>query len=197
MRPSHLICARKMGCATTSATVEMASRTEQADVECTDATATIRDRHVESLGKRAHHHGCGWASSLFGGSRVAARSDRRLDSALFVWRDGVFVLCLRHRHISRHRRAFHAATGPALHAGLSADERAVRLQYAAGKHAALARQYDAGSPSTHFVSIAQSILYRGGGFDVVWPQFAFVAVVGALFLAFAILRFRSTSAQAA
>jgi ABC-2 type transport system permease protein len=53
------------------------------------------------------------------------------------------------------------------------------------------------SPSTHFVSIAQSILYRGGGFDVVWPQFAFVAVVGALFLAFAILRFRSTSAQAA
>jgi ABC-2 type transport system permease protein len=53
------------------------------------------------------------------------------------------------------------------------------------------------SPSTHFVAIAQSILYRGGGFDVVWPQFAFVAVVGVLFLALAILRFRSTSAQTA
>ena len=52
------------------------------------------------------------------------------------------------------------------------------------------------SPSTHFVSFAQAILYRGAGFDVVWPQFVFVAVVGVVFLAFAILRFRSTSAQA-
>ena len=52
------------------------------------------------------------------------------------------------------------------------------------------------SPSTHFVSFAQSIFYRGAGIDVVWPQFVFVAVVGVLFLALAILRFRSTSAQA-
>jgi len=52
------------------------------------------------------------------------------------------------------------------------------------------------SPSTHFVSFAQSILYRGAGIDVVWPQFVFVAVVGVLFLTLAILRFRSTSAQA-
>jgi ABC-2 type transport system permease protein len=51
------------------------------------------------------------------------------------------------------------------------------------------------SPSTHFVSFAQAILYRGAGFNVVWPQFVFVAVVGAVFLAIAILRFRSTSAQ--
>ena len=27
------------------------------------------------------------------------------------------------------------------------------------------------SPSTHFVSFAQSILYRGAGLDVVWPEF--------------------------
>ena len=31
------------------------------------------------------------------------------------------------------------------------------------------------SPSTHFVSFAQSILYRGAGIDVVWPQFVMVA----------------------
>ena len=37
------------------------------------------------------------------------------------------------------------------------------------------------SPSTHFVSFAQSILYRGAGIDVVWPEFLFVAVVGGLF----------------
>jgi ABC-2 type transport system permease protein len=51
------------------------------------------------------------------------------------------------------------------------------------------------SPSTHFVSLAQAILYRGAGFTVVWPQFAIVAAIGALFLAAALLRFRQTSAQ--
>jgi ABC-2 type transport system permease protein len=52
------------------------------------------------------------------------------------------------------------------------------------------------SPSMHFVSFAQAIPYRGAGFDVVWPQFAFVGVIGAIFLAIAVLRFRSTSARA-
>ena len=53
------------------------------------------------------------------------------------------------------------------------------------------------SPSTHFVLFAQSILYRGAGIDVVWPQFLAVAGVGGLFFGFAILRFRSVAAQAA
>ena len=52
------------------------------------------------------------------------------------------------------------------------------------------------SPSTHFVSFAQSILYRGAGIDVVWPQFLFVALIGGLFFSLAILRFRSVAAQA-
>jgi ABC-2 type transport system permease protein len=52
-----------------------------------------------------------------------------------------------------------------------------------------------GSPSTHFVLFAQSILYRGAGLDVVWPQFLAVAVVGGLFFGFAILRFRAVAAQ--
>jgi len=47
------------------------------------------------------------------------------------------------------------------------------------------------SPSTHFVSFAQSILYRGAGIDVVWPQFLAVAGIGALLLALSLLRFRS------
>ena len=46
------------------------------------------------------------------------------------------------------------------------------------------------SPSTHFVSFAQAILYRGAGFDVVWPKFAAVALIGGVFLALALLRFR-------
>jgi ABC-2 type transport system permease protein len=52
------------------------------------------------------------------------------------------------------------------------------------------------SPSTHFVSFAQSILYRGAGIDVVWPQFLAVALIGGLFFGLAILRFRSVASQA-
>jgi ABC-2 type transport system permease protein len=52
------------------------------------------------------------------------------------------------------------------------------------------------SPSTHFVSFAQAILYRGAGTDVVWPEFVIVALIGGLFFALAILRFRSVAAQA-
>jgi ABC-2 type transport system permease protein len=51
------------------------------------------------------------------------------------------------------------------------------------------------SPSTHFVSFAQSILYRGAGFDVVWPQFLAVAAIGGLFFIAAIFRFRRAAAQ--
>lgn len=52
------------------------------------------------------------------------------------------------------------------------------------------------SPSTHFVAYAQAILYRGAGFDVVWPQFLLVAVIGAAFLSLALLRFRTVAAEA-
>jgi ABC-2 type transport system permease protein len=54
-----------------------------------------------------------------------------------------------------------------------------------------------GSPSTHFVSFAQSILYRGAGLDVVWPQFLATGLIGGLFFALALLRFRSVAARAA
>jgi ABC-2 type transport system permease protein len=53
------------------------------------------------------------------------------------------------------------------------------------------------SPSTHFVSFAQSILYRGAGIDVVWPQFVLVSLIGGLFFGLAIMRFRSVVAQTA
>jgi ABC-2 type transport system permease protein len=52
------------------------------------------------------------------------------------------------------------------------------------------------SPSTHFVSFAQAILYRGAGFAVVWPEFLAIAVIGGVFLALALLRFRSVTAAA-
>jgi ABC-2 type transport system permease protein len=49
------------------------------------------------------------------------------------------------------------------------------------------------SPSTHFVSFAQAILYRGAGFDLVWPQFLTILLVGGLFLVLALRRFRHAS----
>ncbi len=51
------------------------------------------------------------------------------------------------------------------------------------------------SPSTHFVSFAQSILYRGAGFDVIWREYLAVGLIGALFLVLALLRFRMVAAQ--
>ena len=46
------------------------------------------------------------------------------------------------------------------------------------------------SPTVHFVSFAQAILYRGAGIAVVWREFVIVALIGGLFLALALLQFR-------
>ena len=48
------------------------------------------------------------------------------------------------------------------------------------------------SPSTHFVSFAQAILYRGAGFDVVWREFAVIFLSGSVFFIGALIRFRKT-----
>jgi ABC-2 type transport system permease protein len=45
-------------------------------------------------------------------------------------------------------------------------------------------------PSTQFVSFAQAILYRGAGFDIVWPGFAKVTIAGLILFVLAALRFR-------
>lgn len=52
------------------------------------------------------------------------------------------------------------------------------------------------SPSTHFVSFAQAILYRGAGLDVVWPHFVAVAAIASLFLFLSLLRFRAALSSA-
>jgi len=51
------------------------------------------------------------------------------------------------------------------------------------------------SPSTHFVALAQAILYRGAGLAVVWPRYVTVALIGGFFLTLALLRFRRFSTQ--
>ncbi|MBO0799761.1 MAG: ABC transporter permease [Blastocatellia bacterium] len=49
-----------------------------------------------------------------------------------------------------------------------------------------------GAPTTHFVMLAQAILFRGAGFSVVWSQFIALIAIGAAFFSFSLLRFRKT-----
>jgi ABC-2 type transport system permease protein len=48
------------------------------------------------------------------------------------------------------------------------------------------------APTTHFVKLAQGILFRGAGLDIVWPQFLALAAIGATFFTIAVTRFRRT-----
>jgi len=51
------------------------------------------------------------------------------------------------------------------------------------------------SPSTHYVKLAQGVLYRGADFALVWPHFAAMAAIGLVFLIVALTRFRSMLAR--
>lgn len=46
------------------------------------------------------------------------------------------------------------------------------------------------APTTHFVSMAQAILYRGAGLEVVWPQMLALAAIGTVFFSAALILFR-------
>lgn len=46
------------------------------------------------------------------------------------------------------------------------------------------------APTTHFVTLAQAILYRGAGIATVWPQFLAMMAIGSAFFGAALLRFR-------
>lgn len=53
------------------------------------------------------------------------------------------------------------------------------------------------APTTHFVELAQAILYRGAGIDVVWTSFLALFVIGCVFFAVSLARFRNTISQMA
>ena len=50
------------------------------------------------------------------------------------------------------------------------------------------------SPSTHYTSFAQAVLYRGAGLSVVWPDIVAMGVIGAVLLTIALYRFRASMA---
>lgn len=47
------------------------------------------------------------------------------------------------------------------------------------------------SPNTHFIILAQSVLFRGAGLSVVWPQIAMLAAIGTALFAYSLGRFRA------
>lgn len=50
------------------------------------------------------------------------------------------------------------------------------------------------SPSTHFTSFTQAVLFRGAGIEVVWPQLAAIIAIGTALFLLALTRFRATMA---
>lgn len=48
------------------------------------------------------------------------------------------------------------------------------------------------APTTHFVSLAQAILYRGADLTIVWPQCLTLLAIGSVFFGLALGRFRKT-----
>jgi hypothetical protein len=46
------------------------------------------------------------------------------------------------------------------------------------------------TPTPHYVTLAQAVLYRGAGLDIVWPQLAVLVAFTAVFLAISLMRFR-------
>jgi ABC-2 type transport system permease protein len=48
------------------------------------------------------------------------------------------------------------------------------------------------APTTHFVSLAQAILYRGADITIVWPQCLTLFAIGSVFFGLALSRFRKT-----
>ena len=51
------------------------------------------------------------------------------------------------------------------------------------------------APTTHFVAAGQAILFRAAGLDVVWPRLLALAVIGTVFFAISLRRFRATVSQ--
>jgi ABC-2 type transport system permease protein len=53
------------------------------------------------------------------------------------------------------------------------------------------------APTTHFVELAQAILFRGADLTIIWPQLLALAAIGSLFFLGALARFRKALAQMA
>jgi ABC-2 type transport system permease protein len=61
----------------------------------------------------------------------------------------------------------------------------------------LVRWIMSAAPTTHFVTLAQAILYRGAGFAIVWPQLLALLLIGAVLFGASLSWFRRALARMA
>ncbi|WP_423820653.1 ABC transporter permease [Salinisphaera sp. SPP-AMP-43] len=52
------------------------------------------------------------------------------------------------------------------------------------------------APTTHFMALAQSVLFRGAGLATVWPQLVAIAAIGSVLFLISLAQFRRTMARA-
>ena len=88
--------------------------------------------------------------------------------------------------------AFNAATGAAGDSGAAAAANVSGGSTPRESMPQMVQDIMLTMPTTHFVSLAQAILYRGAGFEIVWPQFLTLMAIGGAFFTIALLRFRKT-----
>jgi ABC-2 type transport system permease protein len=53
------------------------------------------------------------------------------------------------------------------------------------------------APTTHFISASQAVLFRAAGFEVVWPAFLALGLIGTVFFTVSLARFRRMLSQLA
>ena len=46
------------------------------------------------------------------------------------------------------------------------------------------------APNTHYVMLSQSVLFRGAGVEVIWPQLAALFAIGAILFTFSLRQFQ-------
>ena len=51
-------------------------------------------------------------------------------------------------------------------------------------------------PSRHYLSFSEAVVYRGAGFDIVWPEFALISALGAAFFGLSLVLFRRAISRA-
>jgi len=47
------------------------------------------------------------------------------------------------------------------------------------------------TPTPHFVTFAQTVLSRGAGIDIVWPQLGIMSAITVLYFSVSLARFRT------
>jgi ABC-2 type transport system permease protein len=136
-------------------------------------------------------------SSSFRG--VLGVAGKRFALAVFLCGTAIYIFAahfVRHLPTSRPSAPHHATVRFAHDSGPFAAADAFRGGgNPAREHAEFVQQIMIAAPTTHFVKLAQGIIYRGGALEVVWPQFLALLLIGAVLFSVALMRFRRRSAR--